>query len=471
MQGLIKDLRRIVEPKRLLTELEDRMAYAYDGTFRTRVPDLVVRPVTTAEVSGVLRLANREGLPVVPRGGATSLSGGAVPLQGGIVLALTSMNRILSFNREDLLVMVEPGVVTAHLHRNVEGAGLFYPPDPQSLEASTLGGNIAENAGGPRGIKYGVTRDYILGLEVVLPDGEIIQVGGSTVKNVSGYDLTRLFTGSEGTLGVITRANLKLIPKPEARRRLLAVYDDLGAAGKTVTRIIDSGVIPSMLEIMDDTTIQVVESYGHFGLPVEAAAILILEVDGFAETVERQASIIADLCRSAGAIRLEVARNEKEGEDLLKARRAVSPAVLRIDPRKPTKISEDATVPRSKVPEMIVRLKEIARRHDVTMVVYGHAGDGNLHPNIITNQDDPEEMARAEAAIDEVFKLALELGGTLSGEHGIGYLKAPYLVNEFGPAGVKAMRAIKEALDPKGIMNPGKIFDQGIGKMRAPGRG
>jgi len=463
--GLVRDLRQIIDPKRILTELEDRLAYAYDGTFQTRVPDLVVRPVTTKEVAGVLRLAQRAGIPVVPRGGATSLSGGAVPLQGGIVMALTSMNRIVAVNREDLLVTVEPGVVTAQLHRTVEGAGLFYPPDPQSLESSTLGGNIAENAGGPRGVKYGVTRDYVLGLEVVLADGEVIRVGGNTVKNVSGYDLTRLFTGSEGTLGVITQANLKLLPKPETRRRMLAIYDDLEAAGKTVTRIIESGVIPSMLEIMDDTTIRVVENYGHFGLPLEAAAILIIEVDGFMETVERQSTIIADLCRSSGAIRFTMARNEKEGEDLLKARRSVSPAVLRIDPRKPTKISEDATVPRSKVPEMIVRLKEIARRYDVTMVVYGHAGDGNLHPNIITNQDDPEEMARAEAAIAAVFKLALELGGTLSGEHGIGYLKAPYLEQEFGPAGVKAMRAIKEALDPKGILNPGKIF----GPSHSPG--
>ncbi|MCL6545189.1 MAG: translation elongation factor 4 [Bryobacteraceae bacterium] len=407
------------------------------------------------EVAAVVKLASQEGIPVVPRGAGTGLSGGAVPLEGSLVIDLTAMNRIVKIDPAEMLAVVEPGVITAHLHKKVENMGLFYPPDPSSANVSTIGGNIAECAGGPRGLKYGVTRDYVLGLEVVLAGGEVIQCGGETIKNVSGYDLRGLFVGSEGTLGIITRANLRLLPKPQARQTIRADFKTIEGAAGTITAIIGAGVIPAALELMDDVTIRCVENFLHCGLPLDVEAMLLIEVDGPAGALPAQVEAIVEICRSSGASRVRVAAGEAESAELWRARKAVSPAVVQV---KPTKISEDATVPRSKVPAMIRRLKEIAAKYRLEMAIFGHAGDGNLHPNILADKNDPEEMERVEAAVEEIFSAALALGGTLSGEHGIGLLKAPFLEKEAGRAGMAVMRKVKDALDPTGILNPGKIF-------------
>lgn len=455
MSDWIKPLSKIVGSENVLHTLEDRMCYSYDGTFRTFMPDIIVRPDGTSEVQAIVKFAAEHRVPLYPRGAGTGLSGGSVPVKGGIVMDLTRMNRILEIDAKNLLVVVEPGVVTAELHRTVEALGLYYPPDPASLKTCTIGGNVAESAGGPRAIKYGVTRDYVMGLEIVTTAGEIINTGGRTVKNVSGYDLTRLFVGSEGTLGVVTKAILKLIPKPEAKKTILSIFPKLEGAADTVPQIIAQGIIPSSLEIMDDVAINCVENHLHLGLPRDAEAILLIEVDGDKEIVEKQAPIIARICEENGASEVKVAKDDIEAEELWVARRAVSAAVVQLNP---TKISEDATVPRTNIPEMIRRLKQIGKKYNLPMAIYGHAGDGNLHPNILTNLRDHEEMERVEKAIEEIFKVTIELGGTLTGEHGIGLMKAPFLKLQFSPEEIHYFKEIKKAFDPQNILNPGKIF-------------
>ena len=365
------------------------------------------------------------------------------------------MDKILEIDEENLVAVVEAGVITYKLQEEVEARGLFYPPDPGSLKTSTIGGNVAENAGGPRAFKYGVTRDYVLGLEVVTPEGEIVSVGGKTVKSVTGYDLIRLYTGSEGTLGIITKIYLRLIPKPEAKKTMMVSFPRLDDAARSVTEIIKRGIIPVTLEIMDDRTIQCVENHKKMGLPLDVEAILIIEVDGPRLLLDGQAQLIAELCQNNGAQQVRIAETDEEREKIWAARRAVSAAVVQI---KPTKISEDIAVPRMAIPEMVRRLKEIARRYQLDLVIFGHAGDGNLHPNILCDQRDHDEMQRVEKAIGELFKAAVELGGTLSGEHGIGTMKAPYLKLEIGEAGYDVMMKIMKALDPNNILNPGKIF-------------
>ncbi|MCG0278694.1 MAG: FAD-binding protein [Thermanaeromonas sp.] len=452
--SFIKELERLVGAERVFSHEIDLLCHSYDGTFLEKTPDLVVRPVTTEQVSGVLALAHKEGVPVYPRGAATGLSGGTVPLRGGIVLDLTAMDKIYEINQEDMLAVVGPGVVTGHLHREVEARGLFYPPDPSSSDFCTMGGNVAECAGGPRGLKYGVTRDYVLGLEVVLADGRIIRTGGRTIKNVTGYDLTRLFVGSEGTLGVVTEIIVRLIPKPSHVRTLLACFKDLVRTGEAVTAILSAGVIPRTLEIMDAVSISLVERFASCGLPLDAEAVLLIETDGSEQEATEAAELIVRLLREVGAQDIRLAKDAIEAQELWKARKSISPAIAKI---KPTKISEDATVPRSRVAEMIKRLGQIRQKYGIDLVIFGHAGDGNLHPNIACDRSDPEEMEKVEKAIGEIFEAALELGGTLSGEHGIGILKAPYLRRELGPA-YEVMRTIKKALDPDNILNPGKIF-------------
>jgi len=455
MRQLISQLTKITGPDQVFTAPEELYCYGYDATFRSFMPDVVVKPRDRDQVAAVVKLANEKGIPLYPRGAGTGLSGGSLPVRGGIVIVLTGLNRILEIDRENLLAVVQPGVVTGDLHRAVEEKGLFYPPDPASSDACTIGGNIAECAGGPRGFKYGVTRDYVLGLEAVSPTGEVLRTGGKTVKNVSGYDLTRLLVGSEGTLGIITEATLRLLPLPRAVRTLMAVYDDLPKAGEAIAKISTSGVIPATLEIMDRLTIQCVTRYAGCNLPSDAEAVLIIEVDGMENAVAEEADIVARVCRQTGAREVVAAQNAAERENIWRARKAISAALVQI---KPTKISEDATVPRSKVPEMIMKLQQIRAKYDINLVIFGHAGDGNLHPNIIADENDPAEMQKAEAAIGEIFEAAVSLGGTLSGEHGIGILKAPFMHLEFGHAELDYMRRIKEALDPKGVLNPGKIF-------------
>ncbi|MDU2240859.1 MAG: FAD-linked oxidase C-terminal domain-containing protein [Paenibacillus sp.] len=454
--AIVRAIRTIVaDPERVLTRQQDLASYSYDASFGAYFPEIVVQPLITSEVAGIVRLAYEASIPVYPRGKSTSLSGGPLPVEGGIVLDLSKMNQVLDIVPDDLIAIVSPGVVTGDIHRAAEKYGLMYPPDPSSLSICTIGGNLSENAGGPRGLKYGVTKDYVLGLEVVTPKGEVIRTGGRTVKNVTGYDLTKLIGGSEGTLGIITQAVLQLIPKPPACGTLLAVFDDVVTAGTAISQILVSGLLPAKLEIMDQACIQAVEAYEPCGLPADAAAVLLVEVDGHPLAVKEELKQAASVFRSMGAKQVVIAGSEAESAVLWKARKMVSPAITRI---KPTKISEDATVPRSKIPEMFARLKEIGDKYKINLVVFGHAGDGNLHPNILADKRDRDEMQRVELAIAEIFETAVALGGTLSGEHGIGMMKAPFMEMELGKAGLDMMKAVKEAWDPKDIMNPGKIF-------------
>ncbi|SHI25869.1 glycolate oxidase [Desulfosporosinus lacus DSM 15449] len=455
MSEIVQALTKIVDSENLLLELEDRMCYSYDGTFRTFLPDYIARPKNTQEIQEIVKVAVAFKTPLYTRGTGTGLSGGSVPVKGGIVMDLTRLNRILEIDAKNLVAIVEPGVITGDLHKAVEALGLYYPPDPASLKTCTMGGNVAEGAGGPRAIKYGVTRDYVMGLEVVTAAGELIRVGGRTVKNVSGYDLTRLFVGSEGTLGVITQIIVKLIPKPEAKKTIMSMFPKLDGAADTVPQIIAKGIIPAALEIMDDLAINCVENHLHMGLPRDSEAVLLIELDGDKEVVEKQAPIIAQICQDNGASEVRVAQNDAESEDLWKARRAVSAAIVQLNP---TKVAEDATVPRTMIPEMIRRLKKIAAKYNLPMPIYGHAGDGNLHPNILTDRHNPEEMERVEKAVEEIFKTTVELGGTLSGEHGIGLMKAPFMKLQFTPEEIHYFREIKKVFDPQNILNPGKIF-------------
>jgi glycolate oxidase len=453
----IKALASIVKTGRVLTDENDRFSYSFDASFGTYLPDAVVQTQSTEELANLVKYANQERIPVYPRGQATSLSGGPLPVYGGIVLDLSVMKGLLEIDEEDLVAVVSPGVLTADIHKAAERKGLMYPPDPSSSHVSTIGGNLAENSGGPRGLKYGVTKDYVIGLEVITPQGEIIRTGGRTVKNVTGYDLTKLIVGSEGTLGIITKAVLRLIPKPTASETVMAVFDNLVDAGKAISKILSSGILPSKMELMDQASIIAVENYEPSGLPIDAEALILIELDGHPAAVRDEAVQISNVCREAGAREVRVPQTRAEQEEVWKARKLVSPAIARI---KPTKISEDATVPRSQIPEMCRRLQEIKKKYNLHLVVFGHAGDGNLHPNIIADKSDKEEMRRVEQAVAEIFEAAVELGGTLSGEHGIGTMKAPFMEMELGAAGLDMMKRIKQAWDPNNIMNPGKIFPE-----------
>lgn len=454
--GVLRDLKAIAGPEHVFTTPEDLAAYAYDGTYLGGYrPEVVVEPGCTEEIGRILSLANREGIPVVPRGGGTGVSGGALAVNGGIMLALHRLNRILEIDAANLTARVQAGVVTGHLHRQVEELGLFYPPDPGSLAVSTLGGNVAENAGGPRALKYGVTGDYVLGLEVVLPSGEVLRTGGKTLKNVSGYDLMRLLVGSEGTLGVITEVTVRLLPLPAAKQTMLVVYNDLDAACETVSAIGREKVIPTTLEIMDSLAIGLSERYRPTGLPLTAAAVLIIEVDGSAKEVADQVAQIKEVCLGLGAVEVRVAETAAEAEQLWLARRSLMGAMAGAAP---TLISEDATVPRSQIPAFVRKVREISQKYAIPIPIVGHAGDGNLHPCLLVDAKDESLMARVEPCIAEMFQAALSLGGTLSGEHGIGLVKAAYLEWEHGRAGVELMRAIKRVFDPRGILNPGKMF-------------
>lgn len=450
-----KQITEIVGRENAVGDRETRICYAYDATNIHHLPDLVVFPRTPQQISGILKLANEHRFPVVPRGAGTGFTGGTIPVEGGVVLVLTKMNKILKIDQENLLAIVEPGVVTYDLQQEVEKIGLFYPPDPASLKSSTLGGNVAECAGGPRAVKYGVTKDYVLGLEAVLPTGEIISAGVQTVKSVVGYDLTKLMVGSEGTLGVITKIILRLIPLPKAKRTMLVIFPSIESAATSVSQIISSRIIPTTLEFMDNATIRCVEDYLHMGLPVEAGALLIIEVDGAPEALIGEVEEIHKICQANLAMEIKVAKDKQEAEDLWKARRAVSSAVVKLNP---TKINEDVTVPRSKVADILRRVEAISRKYGLIIVNFGHAGDGNIHVNVLIDKRKPSEVEKAQAAVKEIFQSALDLGGTLSGEHGIGITKAPYLPLELGDMGVEVMKRIKKAFDPNNILNPGKIF-------------
>ncbi|KON87932.1 FAD-binding protein [Sporosarcina globispora] len=457
MELLMEEISRIIPSGQIFTSLADRYSYSYDASFGSYLPEMVIQVKNKEEISSLLKLANTFNIPVYPRGQGTSLSGGPLPVNGGIVLDMSQWNGDLNIYPDDLVAVVSPGVLTATINEEAEKFGLMYPPDPSSAHVSTIGGNLAENSGGPRGLKYGVTKDYVIGLEVVTPEGEIIKTGGKTIKNVTGYDLTKLIVGSEGTLGIITEATLKLVPKPPATKTMMAVFDDLVQSGKAISKILTSGILPAKMEIMDQFSIIAVENYQPLGLPIDAEAILLIELDGHPLAIEEEMRKIEEIFTEFESVRVKIAKDQDEAKSYWRARKLVSPAIVKI---KPTKVSEDATVPRSKIPDMFQKLKEIREKYDVHLVVFGHAGDGNLHPNIICDKRDTEEMIRVEKAVEEIFKAAVELGGTLSGEHGIGTLKAPFMEMELGAAGLDMMKRIKQIWDPNNILNPGKIFPE-----------
>jgi glycolate oxidase len=452
---VVERLIEIVGSDNVSTATADKITHSYDATQEQHLPDAVVYVSTTEQVSQIVKLANELKIPVLPRGAGSGFTGGTLPTRGGIVMVLTRMDKILDIDSENLTAEVEPGVVTAELQRRVEKLGLFYPPDPASKEFSTLGGNVAECAGGPRCVKYGVTKDYILGLEVVTPTGDIIRTGGKTLKNVVGYDLTKLFVGSEGTLGIITKITLKLIPKPAAKKTMLVQFESIDGAAQSVSAIIGAKIIPTTLEFLDAATIGCIRGKSDIPLPENCQAVLIIEVDGDPELLDAQAERILTIIKPFHVLDTRIATTDEESEKIWKVRRIVSPSLRQVNP---DKFNEDIVVPRSKVPDMIRALEAISKKYNVPIVNFGHAGDGNIHVNVMVDLKEEGMKEKVEIVMDEIFRAAVELKGSISGEHGIGTSKAKYMSMELNRETIDYMRRIKAALDPLNILNPGKIF-------------
>ncbi len=453
----LDELRHLLAADRVLTAIEDILPYGFDGTAALQQrPRAVVFPETTAEVAAVTQLARHHRIPLVTRGSGTGLSGGSVPTPGALVICLVRMDRILAVDTANLTLRAEAGVITQKIYETADLAGLFYPPDPGSMKISTIGGNVAENSGGLRGLKYGVTRNYVMGLKVVLPDASVCELGNACVKDVAGYSMKDLFIGSEGTLGIITEVLLKLLPKPADRRTLLATFGAMDEAAAVVSAIIAAGIVPCTLEFLDQLTLRCVEDFAHVGLPKDAAAVLLIEADGHPAAVADEIARIETLCREGRATTLRVAADKDEGIRLATARRSAFSALARL---RPTTILEDVTVPRSELAGMIRDVQAIAARHALSIATFGHFGDGNLHPTILTDERDTDEMHRVEQAIAEIVDAALSRGGTITGEHGVGLAKKPFLHQQLGDASFSLMTQIKRSLDPEGLLNPGKIFD------------
>lgn len=454
---ILSQLQAIVGNQHCTTRAEDLHCYSYDGRSNGPLPAAVVFPDTTEQVSRIMQLATRTRLPVVPRGAGTGMTGGSLPIHGGIVLALGRMNRILEIDADNQIAIAEPGVITADLQREVKKFGLMYPPDPASLKFCTLGGNAGECAGGPSAVKYGVTKDFIIGLEVVLPSGEIINTGCRTEKGVTGYDLTRLFVGCEGTLGVITRLICRLLPLPEARETYLLTSPSLAATTGLVAKILTSNILPCTLEYMDRTAIEVVSSLMTEPLPENTQALLLLELDGTVAAIADQARRLERLLVTEPSFTVRKAANRQEVDGLWQARRAISPATFNL---RPNKISEDVAVPRSRIPQLVDFCEKMAAELELIILTFGHAGDGNIHVNIMLDRRDPAQEQAGEEAKRRLFEFTIAIGGTLSGEHGIGTAKARFLPLELNDATIRAMKGIKQLFDPLGIMNPGKIFPE-----------
>jgi len=453
-QAVKDELRTIVGEGRYFDNEEDLLLYSYDSFTVQAMPEAALLPVSTDEVSRIMKVAAREKIPVTARGAGTNLAGGSVPVRGGIVLVFTKMNRILEIDKVNRVAVVQPGVINMEFQKELAKQGLYYPPDPGSMAVSTMGGNVAENAGGPRAVKYGVTKDYLLGVEVVLATGEIMRTGGKTLKNVSGYNLTQLFCGSEGTLGIITEMTFKLIPLPETKRTLQAAYKSLGDAGKTIARVFEIGILPVALEILDKVCINIIEDYTHLGLPREAEALLLIEVDGPEAAVIAQAERLTALCREMGAHEVATAKTMPEIDEIWRARRSAYGATARL---RSTVIAEDCTVPIGNLVTMFQEVARIAAKYNLVIPVVAHAGDGNLHPQIVTDINDQEEMQRVVKAIDEISLRAVELGGTLTGEHGIGIAKRELLPVELGAVATEITKSLKKVFDPFNILNPDKV--------------
>ncbi|MFM8396119.1 MAG: FAD-binding oxidoreductase [Acidobacteriota bacterium] len=453
---LLEQLAAIVGTEHLSTSRERLTAYSQDALKQVFCAEAVVSPRTAEEIAAILKLANEARFPVTVRGGGVGYTGGAVPIRGGIVVATDRMNQILEINQADLLAVVEPGVTNYRLQEAVEAVNLFYPPDPASWKDSYIGGNIALNAGGPRCVKYGNTKQFVLGLDFVTPTGEIVRAGTRTPKNATGFHLESLLIGSEGMLGVITRCTLRLVPRPEARRTALAIFATARDACRCVADFSSSGILPVALELLDRTSINAIEDFQPTGLPRHAGALLIIEVDGLREAVERESAIVREMCRKHLAIQFREARDDEEAGAIWEVRRKMSPAVARTGV---IKLNQDAVIPRSHIPEMLEFLEELHRETGLLLPTFGHAGDGNLHINVMLPDREEETRQLGVKTVRRIFVRAVELGGTLSGEHGIGYAKAPYLSLALSPATIEVMKQIKKALDPHGILNPGKVFE------------
>ena len=450
----ITALKNIVGKDRCFDTPEQLACYSYDAYFEEALPDLVLFPVTRDEVAEILKICSAQKIPVTARGAGTSVCGASIPARGGVVLCFSKMNRIIEINTKDRYVIVEPGVVNSDLQKALAPYGFFYPPDPGSMVVSTIGGNVAQNAGGPRCLKYGVTVDYILGMEVVLASGKVVRFGSRNVKDVTGYRLSALFCGSEGTLGMVTSVILKVLPLPESVQTLLVTFDDLDNTAKAVADIIGAGILPAAMELMDKTTIRTIEDKAHIGLPVDAEGTLLLEVDGVKEACEKEIKKIKEKLEANGAVNIDIAKTEEEREKLWQARRSAYGVFAKLSP---SLYTEDIVVPTSKIPEMTRIIVEIANKFNLTVGVMAHAGDGNMHPMIPADKANPEEWKRVEAAFDEIMAAAADLKGSLSGEHGIGLAKAEYLPLVMNEDAVEFMGVIKKAVDPDGILNPGKF--------------
>ena len=457
MNTAAADLTSMLGADRVLTEPEHLAVYGFDGTAALHGnAGCVVFPLTTGEVAEIVKYAAARKVPIVTRGSGTGLSGGSVPCEGCIVLCLVRMDRILELDRKNLTVLVEAGVVTLTVSELADSVGLLYPPDPGSMKISTIGGNVAENSGGLRGLKYGITRDYVMGIEVVLASGEIVFFGNKCVKDVAGYSMKDIFVGSEGTLGVITKILLKLVPKPKAKKTLLATFARMDAAAETVSAIIAEKIIPCTLEFLDKITIRCVEGFAKVGLPLDAEAVLLMETDGHPAACEDEAQKMEEIARRCGAVSVIVAKDADEAARLATARRSAFSALAR---ESPTTILEDATVPRSELAKMINFIQSTGEKYKLRIGTFGHMGDGNLHPTFLTDEKNHEEMTRVELAMHEIFDYAISLGGTITGEHGVGLAKKPFLPKALGNTSLGVMKLLKRALDPDGILNPGKIFD------------
>lgn len=458
LDQVVEELKAIVGEENVITDPALLYCYSTDASINQHMPDVVVRPGKTEEVSEILKLANRERIPVHPRGGGTSLSGSVVPYGGGIVVDMTRMNKIIDIRPADLWCIVEAGVIHADLERELAKYGLFYPPDPASSESATIGGTIATNAGGLRGVKYGTTRDWVLGLEVVLPTGDVINVGTKTLKTSSGYQLCRLFVGSEGTLGIITKAVLKLLPIPKARVRVMGVFDSVVDAARAVSQIFMAGITPGLLEFVDKNAQKAINSWLNLGLP-ETEAILIIDLEGSTEEEPlKLAPYLERVLKENGAIEARYTSDPEEMNKLYLARAKAYPAMFRLG--KPTVLVEDITVPVEKLPEAVKKVYEITEKHGILMGIIGHIGDGNFHPLLVYDERDPEEVERVMKCHDEINELAIKLGGTVTGEHAVGKVKAKYFLKEHSPEEIELMRGIKRVFDPNGIMNPGILWGE-----------
>jgi glycolate oxidase len=452
---IYKDLEGIVVKKYVTAEKEELLCHSYDATGKSFLPDAIIFPENQDQIAKIFKLASQKNINIIPRGSGSGMTGGAIPVNGGVVLVTSRMNRILEIDPENFVARVEPGVVVSDIHSAVEARGLFYPPDPASSSVCTIGGNVGECAGGPRAVKYGVTRDYVLGLSAVTASGDIIKTGVSTAKGVAGYDLTRLIVGSEGTLAVVTQITLKLLPIPRAVKTLAVFFDSMDKAAKAVSGVMKLAIIPRCVEYLDEASINLVRNLLSFKLPETTAAMLILELDGDETQVEKEAKQIKTFCHGAGAIEVLVAKDQAGAQKLWEARKALSPVLYKIAPNK---INEDIVVPISKIPQMVEITQKIQRDAGLTVVSFGHAGDGNIHCNIMYDKKDAAQTKKAEQAVDELFDATLKLGGTITGEHGVGITKMKYLTREIGSLELEIMKGIKKVFDPKNILNPGKIF-------------